>query len=836
MGTKVLAVKRKMRLRLPKILGGITRQLLSSAFVFAALGTAVYSVEKVVWIDPQPRLLLILLLAIITTLLVANIKLPAAVKHVFILLTGLLVYLWQISVLVSPQPWWQALQVKPNETTIYFSSFLVLGAWLTGYVSAWSMLIKRNGWIPIFLGTTILLVNLNNLPPNDYYVFFPAFVFASVLLLGYSHLEKQFAQLGKCSQSYSRIGIILYSAIVIVLGFIVSFSAKFLPDIQFDPEKALTSKISWNHSREQWFNIFAYVDEKVNAAVFIKPQNMDIHFSDPPSGDKTPVFSVNSDSVKYLRLRRYDVYLSDTWTINHTIDNMFNPPEGILPTNLNKRKEFTYTVTNKATAETILITGELKSINLPALVQTLPTEPPSMADIISVSAARDILPNGNYTVTTWVSEATPIELFQAGTDYPDWVKQRYLQLPESLPDRIQALSHQLTENSETPYEKAIEIKKFLQRFTYNVIFNTPPEGVDAVDYFLFEKKAGDCTYFSSAMAVMLRSLGVPARISTGYRILEKDPEGEQYIARARDYHARPEVFFPKYGWIEFEVTPGLPGLATEDADVDLEQLIAELGVADNVTPNGPEKLKVNYVNYDEEGNLLDEFGEPIYEDVVNPGALPPNMSPVSPNLTANITLNMTSPADNTTLNATSNVTLNQSANLTNPAALNATMNGTTPAANSTQNVSMNAATGGTSQGTIPPVGPLTGTKLPLLLIKIGQISLIGFFIGVVLIVLYQIWLERIKRSQDVRGVYGTMCKLASFSKSGPQPFETPAEYGLRLSSIIRGQGQAIAEVAHIYAESRFSRKRDLPAEKRADLERAWFQIYPVLIKRAFRLR
>ncbi|MDZ4230668.1 MAG: transglutaminase domain-containing protein, partial [Dehalococcoidales bacterium] len=85
----------------------------------------------------------------------------------------------------------------------------------------------------------------------------------------------------------------------------------------------------------------------------------------------------------------------------------------------------------------------------------------------------------------------------------------------------------------------------------------PPEGTDAVEYFLFKLREGDCVNFASTMTVMLRSIGVPARFSTGYLMGTLDRNSGKYIVRARDYHARPEVYFPGYGWIEFEATTRL---------------------------------------------------------------------------------------------------------------------------------------------------------------------------------------------------------------------------------------------------------------------------------------
>ncbi|MDO8577583.1 MAG: transglutaminase domain-containing protein, partial [Dehalococcoidales bacterium] len=813
-------------------------QGLSMAFVFVTLATAIYSVEKVAWVSPQPSLLLTLLLSVLTTLVLTKVRLPAIVIHGAILLVGAGVYIWQFSALVAPHSWWQALHTKPNESSVYFTSFLIWGAWLLGYISGWFMLQKRNAWVAISLSVVVILINLNNLPAQEYYKFFPIYVLAAVLLLGYTHMTNQIRQLEKCARGYTKRGAIYYASTVIVLSVLVATSSALLPSVNLNPEAAVSTKISWNNSQQQWYNILAAVGNKLDVPPVGSPQNTQIRFADPPSEDKTLQYSVNTDASQYVRVRRYDNYLSTGWTSANTVDSVFNPQEGNLTTNLLRRKEVTYTVTSKVESSTLLVTGEIKSASVPVWLQAIPTQASTDPDIVSVLPLRLLLPNTTYTVTSWVSEATPQELFQAGTDYPDSIKEGYMQLPTTLPDRLKELSLQLTEHAQTPYEKAIEIKNFLQRFTYNLVFNNPPTGVDPVDYFVFEKKAGDCTYFASAMAVMLRSVGVPARISSGYRLMEKDTKG-QYLVRARDYHARTEVYFPEYGWIEFEVTPGLPGLSTgiETVNFGDNGMVAADNLTHNITMNATGKVKVHYVNYDEFGNLLDEFGDPIYQDAINLGALPPNLqqspslnvtSNASPNATAGATQNLTPtlPSGNVTANQSANTTHNASANATLPASSNTSSN-TSP--NTTPVL---PPKGNSASSETPNAG--VGLQYPPFLIKLGLISLVGFLIGLVLIVIYQLWLNRIKRSHDAGGVYSRMCMLASLSKFGPKAFETPSEYGLRLAAVFPGQESVIDNITQIYGESRFGKQKELPPGRRKELERSWFQLYPVLIKRIFR--
>ena len=799
-------------------------------FVFVTLGAAVYSVEKVAWVSPQPSLMLTLFLAMPATFILAKLRFSIIAKHCFILLSGAMVFVWQVSLLVAPQPWWHAFRAKPNESTIYFSAFLILGAWLIGYMSTWFMVRKHNAWVAIFLGAAVILLNLNNLPAFEYYRFFPVYVLAAVLLIGHTHLAKRLSQFAKLRQNYTRRSSVYYSSIVVVISLVVASSSIFLPDVHLNPDVAVSTKISWNNSQQEWFNIFAPVKGKLVTGSNETPVSTDILFTDTPSEAKTVDYTVSSNQVSYLRTRRYDTYTSIGWTSPDTVDNTFDPTGGNLTTQLLDRQAFTYTVTNKVKTNVLMVAGELAAVSLPVVLQTFSPQPPSVgpdpgaSDIISVIAPRDMLPNEAYTVTSWVSQATPLKLAQAGTDYPDWVTQRYLQLPDTIPARVKELSLQLTEGAQTPYGKAIAIKSFLQRFTYNVVFNTPPQGVDAVDYFLFESKTGDCTYFASAMAVMLRSVGVPSRISSGYYLREKDNTTGQYVIRTRDYHARAEIYFPGYGWIEFETVPGLPGLSTGIDDLSN----VGLGNASNVTQNSSYWAagNVSQLFFSVYHGFVDWFGNPVYfPDSTQSLSL--NTTPESPNTTPVISRNVTeSPAPN--------VTAGQSPNAKLPAPQKATSN---LSPNATSNKSSNATLVLPTVSSFPGGGAFTGSssQYPPILIKIIEISLVMLVVGLMAIFSYYRWLDWIKRSKDAVSVYARMCTLASLSKAGPKLVETPHEYGLRLALAFPEQGETIGRITQIYAESRFSKRKELPQTKMGELNRSWFQLYPVLVKRAFRL-
>lgn len=144
-------------------------------------------------------------------------------------------------------------------------------------------------------------------------------------------------------------------------------------------------------------------------------------------------------------------------------------------------------------------------------------------------------------------------LREAATEFPAEIKQRYLQLPE-LDARIAQLAQQLTATAPTQYDKVLAIARHLRtKYTYSLELSG-----ESLPGFLFHRKAGHCEYFATAMAVMLRTVGIPTRYARGFMGGEYNDVGEDWIVRARDAHSWVEVYFPNIGWVTFDPTPPAP--------------------------------------------------------------------------------------------------------------------------------------------------------------------------------------------------------------------------------------------------------------------------------------
>jgi len=179
---------------------------------------------------------------------------------------------------------------------------------------------------------------------------------------------------------------------------------------------------------------------------------------------------------------------------------------------------------------------------------------------------REALPEFiSYTVYSEFHEPNPGKLSKIpyeqiqgildDNEYGSYVRTHYLQLPASLNPEIRRLTLEITRDADTPYDKVNAIKDFLEtEYTYSLNLGEVPAG-DPLSHFLFVSRTGHCEYFATAMTLMTRILGVPARLVKGFQKGEWNSAGEFFDVRQRDAHAWVEVFFPGYGWLSFDPSP-----------------------------------------------------------------------------------------------------------------------------------------------------------------------------------------------------------------------------------------------------------------------------------------
>ncbi|MFH1639850.1 MAG: transglutaminase domain-containing protein [Chloroflexota bacterium] len=187
-------------------------------------------------------------------------------------------------------------------------------------------------------------------------------------------------------------------------------------------------------------------------------------------------------------------------------------------------------------------------------------------DAVAVLTRLPLEANQSYTITTNVTTATPSDLMLAGDDYPPWVTDYYLKLHPGLSERVRQLAKSITGEAPSAYEKVVAIKRYLSGIPYRENAENPPHQSDGVDYFLFIRQSGNCSYFASTMAMLLRLNDIPTRLCSGFLPGELDTATGRFTIRAKHYHAWVEVYFPGYGWIDFDATPNVTGEGTDSPE------------------------------------------------------------------------------------------------------------------------------------------------------------------------------------------------------------------------------------------------------------------------------
>jgi protein-glutamine gamma-glutamyltransferase len=183
-----------------------------------------------------------------------------------------------------------------------------------------------------------------------------------------------------------------------------------------------------------------------------------------------------------------------------------------------------------------------------------------------------------YTVESVVSVPTAAQLRtdDAPQSLPAATRRTYVQLPHPYP-RVLALAESITAHDTTTYDKVQSLIGWIGRHTrYSTDIPALPPGADSVDEFLFGNRVGFCEQISTSLAVMLRSLGIPAREAVGYVPGGYDPITDLYQVRADDAHAWVQVWFPGYGWQNFDPTAAVPATSPSPGATALRDVAAGL--------------------------------------------------------------------------------------------------------------------------------------------------------------------------------------------------------------------------------------------------------------------
>ncbi len=305
-------------------------------------------------------------------------------------------------------------------------------------------------------------------------------------------------------------------------------------------------------------------------SVGFSPQGPD-QLGGRPTPSEAPVMQVSTPKPSYLRGAIYNRYTGHGWQntmggrrylwqsgrmadIRSRLFDETLPPENIqnslsMPSSISVR----------------MLTGSASTLFVPQRVRELVPGGelvPYFSNASEIYVTRNLQAGDTYEVSAPLYSAgdpgigTLTEICATAGD-PRWntVRETYLELPSHLEQPVRDLALKITARAEGPFEKAAALQNYLRsNYQYTLDVGEHPENVDFVTSFLLDTKKGYCTYFASAMTVLCRMVGIPARYVEGY-LAEPDARGEALVT-GMNAHAWTEVYFEGFGWLTFDATPG----------------------------------------------------------------------------------------------------------------------------------------------------------------------------------------------------------------------------------------------------------------------------------------
>ncbi len=459
---------------------------------------------------------------------------------------------------------YQLFHHQPIESTLFFLFAVTICCWFIGFFSGFSLVRSNNPWGAIIFGSVGLITIDVFLPKQNKSWFLTAIFFLFLLFLMarifFNNRESFWKKNHIVYEPNSKLD---FNRNVILNSILIVFLAWTIPSIvnAFTPGTVEQQQVRkyFENLTTRWNNVFAPLNQPEDTSFFKNEAIFSIGQS-IPTDDQVLLYIESSETPPsgynfYWRSRVYDYYDGEEWS---------NSDYSLLPysssTSINENAQtgtspvVTLSIRSSRKIGIFFTSGNITSIDLPGELLFF-NQPDSKKDIISIIPNKPLEQNQKYTFETILNYPSSEQLIVSGNNYPEWIKERYLQLPEDLPERVRDLALEITVGVHNPFDKTLAITEYLRgNIQYEGTVPSLPERRDLVDWLLFDQKKGFCTYYASAEVVLLRTLGIPARLAVGYAQGERLATGTQFRARLKDSHAWPEVWFEGIGWVEFEPT------------------------------------------------------------------------------------------------------------------------------------------------------------------------------------------------------------------------------------------------------------------------------------------
>ncbi len=579
MATRTEAIARVTVVRWARTQDWLTLLLVGSAVVLV-----VHSIEVAQWV-PMPWLSLTAALGALAGLLAVRLPWKSWQGHLLASGVGGLVVYLQGSTIADGETfwarlgelnarlaaWWTALVGNDISTDTLPFAFILTGlAWAAGYLASWAIFKRGNVWLAVLPSAFGLVMNLTYLPERYYIHLFP-FLLVTMLLMVRLHSVQQTVQLARQGIDHPRSLRILWLMAGLVFSSLIVGGVFLLPPNHARQETLVGF---WNASRQpvEWFQgEFGRLFSAVGGKLSLSTRRFNSTFPIlpvRPTGTE-PVFSGSVSYPAYWKVRAYTSYNSGGWTTDDTVmEPAINQPPLLDEFEDTDEEEISYQVIVSSSTPYMYVPSPSNSwVNVPAQVEKHDGAT-VYADALTIRPDKRLEPGDSYTGSFPSPFHTQGILRSTNREYPEWVKDRYLGIPSSLPQRVGALALRLTRDATDPYGKAVAIERYLRsNYNYGNATSVPGFNEDRVDHFLFQSKVGHSDHFASAMAVMLRAVGVPARLVSGFGPGTAEEIGTAFTVTEGDQHSWTEAYMSQAGWVEFEPSPIYPLRPRQTSDL-----------------------------------------------------------------------------------------------------------------------------------------------------------------------------------------------------------------------------------------------------------------------------
>lgn len=509
---------------------------------------------------------------------------------------------------------------RPGTDTAIFVMTLMAILWLVTFFACWSFFHNRSPWgVLLPLGTVVLINTYYG--PEDLTLYLIVFLLLGYLFFVRHHLLERETEWQQRGIQYSKDVLFDFLRDGTVFAVVMLALAWLGPTaVESETLNPVLARLTrpWLAAQETWNRMFATLNYRGNSRSggwF----GQEMAFRGPLNRSDDLIMYVQAERGRYWRATVYDTYTGLGWEAStpRTIDLPGEHPRIPLIADAQGR------IATDIAVELIRPAGRLLflpqqpvQVSLPARAvvagpaaleaQSIEEVPPT--GLAQLFAKSPLVTGDTYTAVAAIPDPDEQSLRQAGTDYPPEIAEHYTRLPPTVPPEVAQLARELTEGLDTPYDKAKAIERYLRTIPYDETIPPPPPGEDGVYYFLFDIRAGYCDYYASAMAVMLRSLGIPARIAQGYsqgRLI--NPDAHVYEVRGLNAHTWVEVYFPGFGWIEFEPTAAEPVLNRPPRPPEMNEPNTTLGQNGEAQSPAERENQLDRLR-DIEGQIADEQG------------------------------------------------------------------------------------------------------------------------------------------------------------------------------------------------------------------------------------